>query len=82
MFGWHHQLNKHEFQQTPGDVKDRQAWHTAVHGVTKTQMQLSDSKTTHKIIPLLSNMYRERLRLEKIIHALCYSLSTLLYLII
>ena len=23
-------------------VKDREAWHTAVHGVTKSQTQLSD----------------------------------------
>ena len=27
-------------------VKDREAWHAAVHGVTKSQTQLSDSITT------------------------------------
>ena len=27
-------------------VKDREAWHAAVHGVTKSQTQLSDSTTT------------------------------------
>ena len=27
-------------------VKDRQAWHAAAHGVTKSQTQLSDRKTT------------------------------------
>ena len=27
-------------------VRDREAWHAAVHGVTKSQTQLSDSTTT------------------------------------
>ena len=27
-------------------VKDREAWHAAVHGVAKSQTQLSDSTTT------------------------------------
>ena len=27
-------------------VKDREAWHAAVHGVTKSQTQLSDGTTT------------------------------------
>ena len=27
-------------------VKDRQAWHTAVHGVAKSRTQLSDLKTS------------------------------------
>ena len=26
MTGWHHQLDGHEFQQAPGDGKDREAW--------------------------------------------------------
>ena len=32
-------LNGHEFEQTPGDseLKDRVAWHAAVHGVAKSQ---------------------------------------------
>ena len=29
-----HQLNGHESEQT---VKDREAWHAAVHGVAKSQ---------------------------------------------
>ena len=32
--GWHHQLNGHEFEQTPGD-SGGQGGHAAVHGVTK-----------------------------------------------
>ena len=35
MVGWHHQLNEHEFEQSLGDEMDREAWHAAVHGVTK-----------------------------------------------
>ena len=39
MVGWHSQLNGHEFEQTLG-VKGREAWHAAVHGVTKSLTQL------------------------------------------
>ena len=36
--GWHHQLNGHEFEQTPGvDEGQGRAWHAAVHGVEKSQ---------------------------------------------
>ena len=31
-----HQLNGHEFEQTPGDSGDRGAWCAAVHGVTES----------------------------------------------
>ena len=34
--GWHHQLNGHEFELQEM-VKDREAWHAAVHRVTKSQ---------------------------------------------
>ena len=44
MVGWHHQFNGHEFEQTLGKVKDREAWCTPVHGVTKSEIQLSDSR--------------------------------------
>ena len=37
MVEWHHQLDGREFEQALG-VGDRQeAWHAAVHGVTKSQ---------------------------------------------
>ena len=30
MAGWHHRLNGHEFEQTPGGLKDRETWCAAV----------------------------------------------------
>ena len=36
MAGWHHLLDAHEFERTPG-VGDREAWRAAVHGVIKSQ---------------------------------------------
>ena len=42
MVGWHHWLNGHELSKLQELVMDRQAWCAAVHGVTKSQTQLSD----------------------------------------
>ena len=36
MVGWHQQLDEHEFEQVLELVLDREAWHAAVHGVTKS----------------------------------------------
>ena len=41
MVGWHHRLNGHEFEQTPGDGEGREDWHATVHGVTKSQTRLA-----------------------------------------
>ena len=37
MVGWHHQLNWHKFEQAMGVGVVQEAWHAAVHGVTKSQ---------------------------------------------
>ena len=42
MVGWHHQFDGHEFEQSLELVKKREAWHAAVHGVWKSQTQVSD----------------------------------------
>ena len=34
--GWHHRLNGHEFEKTPGDSEVQEAWCVAVHGVAKS----------------------------------------------
>ena len=41
MAGWHHRLDVSvsELQEL---VMDREAWRAAIHGVTKSQIQLSD----------------------------------------
>ena len=42
MVGWHHRLDRHESDKLWEMVKDREAWHAAVHGITKSQTQLRD----------------------------------------
>ena len=44
MVGWHHRLDGHELEQTQ-EMKDRKAWHAAIHGFAKSQTQLSNWTT-------------------------------------
>ena len=41
MVGWHHRLNGHESEQTPGDSEWQGAWCAAVHGVPKSGHDLA-----------------------------------------
>ena len=42
MAGWHHRLDGHESEWTPGAGDGREAWRAAIHGVTKSRTRLSD----------------------------------------
>ena len=44
--GWHHWLDDTSLSKLWEMVKDREAWCAAVHGVEKSQTQLSNWKTT------------------------------------
>ena len=47
MAGWHQWCNEHELGQTPGDGEGQgEAWHAAIHGVTKSHTGLGDWTTT------------------------------------
>ena len=42
MLGWHHRLNGHESEQTPGDGDGQGSLVAAVHGVAKSQTRLGN----------------------------------------
>ena len=42
MAGWHHWLNGLSLGELWELVMDREAWHGAIHGVTKSRTRLSD----------------------------------------
>ena len=47
MAGWHHWHSEHELGQIWEMVKDREAWHAAVHGVTKSRAQMGNWTATY-----------------------------------
>ena len=42
MAGWHHQLDGHEFESTPGGDDGQVGLRVVIHGVTKSRTRLSD----------------------------------------
>ena len=42
MVGWHHRLNRHEFEQIPENGEGQGSLASAVHGVAKSWTGLSD----------------------------------------
>ena len=47
MVGWHHWLHGHKFEQTLRHGEEGEAWCAAVHGVSKSQTQLSNWTIEH-----------------------------------
>ena len=50
MVGWHHWLNRHEFEQTLGGGEGQRSLAAAIHGVTKNQIQISSWRTTRVLL--------------------------------
>ena len=50
MVGWHHRLDRHEFEQAPGDGEGCGNWRAVVHGVAKSRTERlnSNKKVTVK----------------------------------
>ena len=71
MVGWHHRLKGHEFEQTPWDIEGREAWHTTVHGIAKSQTWLSDWRTTTRIIYLIGTDSNEFLSMAEYYSIIC-----------
>ena len=42
MAGWHHGVDGHDSEWTPGDGDGQGGWRAAIHGVAKSQTRLSD----------------------------------------
>ena len=72
MIGWHHWLNGQKFEQLQKVVKDREAWHATVHGVTKTQTQLSDWRTT-TVVHMRKYVLQQQEKKKKKKTSLCYN---------
>ena len=54
--GWHRPFNGHEFEQALELVMDREAWRATVHGVAKSQTQLSDWTANNHIFFIHSSV--------------------------
>ena len=54
MAGWHHQLNRHEFEWTPGVGDGQRAWRAVIHGVTKSRTWLNDKLNWTELMDTLS----------------------------
>ena len=60
MVRWHYWLNGREFEQTPGDSEGQASCCAAIHGVAKSQTQLSDWTTTVSVSEQIRSAVWER----------------------
>ena len=51
MVRWHHRLNRHELSKLQEMVKNREAYHTVVHGVAELHMTEWVNNTCWKLLP-------------------------------
>ena len=59
MVGWHHRFNGNEFEKLQDIVKDREAWHVAVHGSQRVGQDWMNEQQLFKIFPnFCFNVYR------------------------
>ena len=70
MAGWHHRLDGHESEWTPGVGMDREAWRAAVLGVTKSQTQLSDWTELNGTSTSVALFLQKLLGVYRIIHGI------------
>ena len=69
MVGWHHQYNRHEFEQIWKMVKDREAWHAAVRGEAELVMTELLNNNSNKFLYTYSS---RRTTEEKILLRMCW----------
>ena len=70
---WHYWLNGHSLSKLQEIVKDREAWHAAVHGVAKSQTWLSDWTTTN-CVTKVSTKYLTKFLKSEMSHLSIFSL--------
>ena len=80
MVGWHHQLNGHEFEQTPGDGEGQGILGVAVHGITKSDMtvRLNNSNKMLGVMTLMLHSLHSKFALETSVRRPCSRLGTAL----
>ena len=57
MVGWHHRLNGHGFEWTPGVVMDREALRVVVHGVLQARILQWVARSNQSILKEINPKY-------------------------